>query len=34
MVENYNTSYENKIHRVDSPYNEDPKNDLFWPGTS
>ena len=26
MVENSNTSYENEIHRVDSPTNEDSKN--------
>ena len=26
MVENSDTSYENEIHRVDSPFNEDSKN--------
>ena len=32
MVENSKTSDENEIHRVDSPFNEDPKNIFFLPG--
>ena len=32
MVENSDTSYENKIHRVDSPSNEDSKNVTFCHG--
>ena len=29
MVEISNVSYENEIHRVDSPFNEDSKNIFF-----
>ena len=29
MVEIPNASYENEIHRVDSPFNEDSKNLIF-----
>ena len=29
MVENSDTSYENEIHRVDSPSNRDSKNIIF-----
>ena len=29
MVKISNASYENKIHRVDSPFNEDSKNIIF-----
>ena len=32
MLKIPNASYENEIHRVDSPFNEDSKNILFWPG--
>ena len=30
MVENSDTSYENEIHRVDSPSNKDSKNIIFF----
>ena len=29
MVKISNASYENEIHRVDSPFNEDSKNIIF-----
>ena len=29
MVKISNTSYENEIHKVDSPFNEDSKNIFF-----
>ena len=29
MVKISNASYENEIHRVDSPFNEDSKNRIF-----
>ena len=29
MVKISNTSYENEIHKVDSPFNEDSKNIIF-----
>ena len=29
MVKVSNASYENEIHRVDSPFNEDSKNIIF-----
>ena len=32
MVKISNASYENEIHRVDSPFNEDSKNIIFLPG--
>ena len=32
MVKISNASYENEIHKVDSPFNEDSKNIIFWPG--
>ena len=32
MVENSNTSYENEIHRVESPSNEDSKGIIFARG--
>ena len=32
MVENSNTSYENEIHRVESPSNEDSKSIIFARG--
>ena len=32
MVKISNASYENKIHRVDSPFNEDSKNIFFCQG--
>ena len=32
MIENSNTLYENEIHRVDSPSNEDSKNITFCQG--
>ena len=32
MVKISNASYENEIHRLDSPLNEDSKNIIFWPG--
>ena len=30
MVKVSNASYENEIHRVDSPFNTDSKNIVFW----
>ena len=30
MVENLDTSYENEIHRVDSPSNEDSENIIVF----
>ena len=30
MVTIPNASYENEIHRVDSPFNEDSKNNFFF----
>ena len=32
MVKISNASYENEIHRVDSPFKEDSKNILYWQG--
>ena len=32
MVKISNPSYENEIHRVDNPFNEDSKNIIFLPG--
>ena len=32
MVKISNASYENEIHRIDSPFNEDSKNISFWLG--
>ena len=32
MVKILNVSYENEIHRVDSPFNMGSKNIFFWPG--
>ena len=32
MVKISNASYENEIHRVDSPFNEDSKNIFFGKG--
>ena len=32
MVKISNASYENEIHRVDSPFNEDSKNIIFFQG--
>ena len=32
MVKISNASYENEIHRVDSPFNEDSKNIIFGQG--
>ena len=32
MVKISNASYENEIHRVDSPFNEDSKNIFFCQG--
>ena len=32
MVKISNASYENEIHRVDSPFNEDSKNIFFFHG--
>ena len=32
MVKISNASYENEIHRVDSPFNEDSKNNFFGQG--
>ena len=32
MVKIPNASYENEIQRVDSPFNKDYKNIIFWPG--
>ena len=32
MIKISNASYENEIHRVDSPFNEDSKNIIFLPG--
>ena len=32
MVKVSNASYENEIHMVDSPFNEDSKSMIFWPG--
>ena len=32
MVKIQNTSYENEIHRVDSPSNEDSKTIIFFQG--
>ena len=32
MVKMSNASYENEIHVVDSPFKEDSKNIIFWPG--
>ena len=29
MVKTQNASYENKIHRADSPFNEDSKNIIY-----
>ena len=34
MVKISNASYENEIHRIDSPFNENSKNIIFWPGGS
>ena len=31
MVKISNASYENEFHKVDSPFNEDSKNIIFWP---
>ena len=30
MVKISNASYENEIHMVDSPFNEDSKHIIFW----
>ena len=30
MVKISNASYENEIHRVDSPFNKDSKTIIFW----
>ena len=32
MVKISDASYENKIHMLDDPFNEDSKNIIFWPG--
>ena len=32
MVKISNASYENEIHKVNIPFNEDSKNIIFWPG--
>ena len=32
MVKISDASYENEIHMVDSSFNEDSKNIIFWPG--
>ena len=34
MVKISNASYENEIHRVDNPFNEDSKNIIFCQGGS
>ena len=33
MVKISNASYENEIHRLDSPFNEDSKNIIFGQGS-